>query len=302
MSQFLQAIVVGLVQGALYALIAAGFGLIMAVTKRFHFAIATTFVLAVFVAASLVEAGLPTLLAIVGGLAAGALSGVLIEWAVYAPIVRRAPEAALLGVFVAALGVAIVGENAVRLIWGSRSRQIDPGFTPERLELGGDVGISNVDVLALAVSMLLIVGLWLFLRRSAFGRTIRAVEENPDMAVAVGIDPRRIGWAVFAIGSLLASAAAMLFAMRSAVPPNAGQAPTFIALVVVFLAGLRSSPLRFGVVGVVIGVAESLGAVYISSEWSSVVVFGVLFLYIASTPYLHGGRPRFIPRRRAAVS
>src|SRR5689334_22745962 len=115
MSQFLQAVVVGVVQGALYALIAAGFGLIMAVTKRFHFAIATTFVLAVFATTSLVEAGLPVLLAMAGGLAAGALSGVLIEWAVYEPIVRRAPEAALLGVFVAALGVAIVGENAIRL-------------------------------------------------------------------------------------------------------------------------------------------------------------------------------------------
>lgn len=300
MTELLQAIVVGLVQGALYGLLAAGLGLIIAVTKRFHFAMATTFVLAVWIAAMFAGEGVPTLLAIVLGLAAGMLAGVLIEALIYAPIVARAPQAALLSVFVAALGVVIATENVVRLLFEGTSRQIDPGFAPKRLTLLGDVGLSNVDLLAVCVSVALVVALWVLLRRSGFGRAIRAVEENPDMATAVGVSPRRVCYAVFAIGSLLIGAAAMLYGMRSAVPPDGGAGPTFITLVVVFLAGVRSSPLRFGVAGVAVGVAESLATVYVSASWSSVVVFGILFAYVVSTPYLPALRARV--RRNATAA
>jgi len=288
-TELVQALVFGVVLGSLYGLLGSGFGLIMGVSGRFHFAYATSFVLAVYVAESALELGSPRYVAVATGLAAAAASGVVIEYVFYRPLVDKLPSAALLAVFVTSLGIVILGENAIRLIWGSDPQSLSPGFSISNIPLGHGVSVSTMDVVTFAVSATVVVSLWLYLRGSRFGRAIRAVQENPDMASAVGISPRFVYLVVFAVGSLLAGIGAMIITMRGALLPDSGLKPTFTALVVVFLAGLRSSPLRYGLTGLIVGTIESLSSVYISAQWASVVVFGVLFVFIGLTPYLSRG-------------
>lgn len=292
MTELVQALVVGVVLGSLFGLLGSGFGIIMGVSGRFHFAYATSFVLSVYVAESALDAGAPRVLAIAAGLVAAAASGVAFEWGLYRPLVDKLPSAALLAVFVTSLGIVILGENAVRLIWGSDPQSLSPGFSVSNIALGHGVSVTTLDVMTFTVSAAVVLALWVFLRTSRFGRAIRAVRENPDMATAVGISPRFVYLVVFALGSLLAGIGGVIFTMRGALLPDSGLQPTFTALVVVFLAGLRSSPLRFGLTGLIVGTIESLASVYISAQWASVVVFGVLFAVIALTPYLAGSRVR----------
>lgn len=288
-----QAVVGALPDGALYGVLAAGLGLVFSVTGRLHFAMAATFVLTVYVAGDLVERGLPTLPSIVVGVGAGVALGLVVELLVYAPIVRRGPDVALLSVFVAAIGIVTAVENLIRLVWPEvDSRQLPAPLTPRRLELPGGVGLTNVELFLLLVALAFVVGLDLVLRRTVFGQQVRATQGNPRLAVLIGISERRVRLWVFAIGSLLFSVVAVLTAVRSSVTPSGGLGPTFLAVVVVFLAGVGSSPLRYLVAGVAVGVAEALAAVYISSAWSSIVVFGVLFGYIALTPSLESWRIR----------
>ena len=286
MTELAQTLVFGLVLGSLFGLLGCGFGIIMGVSGRFHFAYATTFVLAVYVAESAHHHGAPLYVAITAGVAATAAIGVGIEYFFYRPLVEKLPSAALLAVFVTSLGIVILGENAIRLTWGSDPQSLSPGFTISNIALGGGVSITTMDVATVAVSSIVVLALWLYVRGSRFGRAIRAVQENPDMSTVVGVNPRFIYLAVFALGSLLAGIGGVLFTMRGALLPDSGLSPTFTALVVVFLAGLRSSLLRFGISGLVIGCIQSLASVYISAQWASVVVFGVLFVYIALTPFL----------------
>jgi branched-chain amino acid transport system permease protein len=285
-----QVLVIGLIVGSFFGLLGAGFGLIMGVSGRFHFAYATTFVYSVYQATTFISWGAPRYVGILGGVICGAILGILIEAFLYSPLVKRTPHSALLAVFVTSLGIVIIGENGIRLIWGSYSTTLDPGFTVSRLDLGNGVGVTNLDLVMFGVCLLSVLVLWFYLRTSRYGRAIRAVQENPDMAAAVGVKPGLAYLVVFGIGSVMAGVGAMLFTMRGAMVPNSGIQPMFQALVVAFLAGLRSSPLRFLVVGMILGVLQAASDVWISPSWSTVVVFSVLFVYVGLTPYVqaHG--------------
>lgn len=303
MTELVQTLVVGVVIGSYFGLLGCGFGIIMGVSGRFHFAYATTFVLSVYVAESATAAGAPFLLAAVCGVAAAAATGAVIEDTLYRPLVQKLPSHALLAVFVTSLGIVIFGENAIRLIWGSDPQTLDPGYTVSAISFVAGTTVTTNDLMTVAVSAALVVALWLYLRASRFGRATRAVQENPEMATIVGINPRRVYLFVFAVGSAFSGVGGIVLAIRGAVLPDSGLDPTFTALVVVFLAGLRSSALRFGAFGVLIGLIQSFASVYISAAWASVVVFGCLFVFVALTPFLptrESGRPRLFARAPAA--
>jgi branched-chain amino acid transport system permease protein len=300
-SDFLQALVTAVVTGSLFALLGTGFGLILGVTGRFHFAYATTFVWSVYLAVAAVDAGVPLYLGILLGILAAVAMGVLMEWFLYRPLVERSPQTALLGVFVTSLGLVVAGENIIRLIWPGGGRTLSPGFTVKRISLGGDIGLTSLDAVTIGVGVVLILALWWWLRSSRYGRAIRAVQENPDMARAVGVWPEGIYLVVFSIGSALGAVAAILMTMRGQVLPDAGIDPTFTALVVMFLAGLRSSPLGFALAAFGVAVIQSVSAVWLSPEWTSPITFGILFLYVALVPFMPAIKKRLAALRPARV-
>lgn len=296
-SEFFQAIVDGLVLGSLSGMLGAGFGLILGVTGRFHFAFATTFVCAAYVAIALAGSGAPLLVGIVGGVLCAVLLGVAIEWLLYRPLVRKTSHA-LLGVFVTSLGIVIAGENIIQLLAGSSDENLNVGYTVSRISFGGGVGVSTLDLVTFGVSVLIIAGLWAFIRFARYGRAIRAVQENPSMAQAVGINPALVAIVVFALASAISGVGAILLTQQGAASPSAGLQPTLTALVIAFLAGLRSSPLRFAVTGVLVALLQQLCLIAIGAVWTPVLTFGILFAYIALSPLLSGRQFARMPRLR----
>ncbi|MDQ2622095.1 MAG: branched-chain amino acid ABC transporter permease [Actinomycetota bacterium] len=287
----------GLTNGSFYGLMAVGFGLILGITGRFHFAFATTFIITAYVTTGLVGDGLPLIPAIAVGLVVAVILGILIERFVYRPLVERTPDGALLAVFVSALGITIIGENLIRLTWGSEARSLDPGFAVNKIELWGSTTTNTLNVVMIATLLILTFGIWYWMQRSRHGRAIRAVSNNPDMARIVGINPDRTYLIVFAIGSFISGVGAIFFTMKYAAVPGSASDPTFKALVITFLAGLGASPLRFLAAGVIVGLIESLSNIWISSTWNPVVTFGILFVYIAVVPIIADGSYRSITRR-----
>lgn len=275
-----QSVVTGIVNGSAYGLLGAAFALILGVTGRFHFAFSLTFTLTAYVAAVLVgDSGLPLIPALLIGLLAAAALSVLIEQFVYRPLADRASGDALLPVFVASLGIVIAGTNAIRLIWGPNTRNLE-GF-PQHAYSVLDVDITLLSLTSVVVAALLIGALAWMLARTTLGGQIRAVRGNPDMAMAVGIHVRRIFLIVFVIGTLMAGVSAGFDGMKYAVDPEMGSEPVFYAFVVAFLAGVDRSPIVIGLVGVLIGVLESLSTLWLSTNLSAITVFGLLFLFLA---------------------
>jgi branched-chain amino acid transport system permease protein len=274
-----QAIVSGIVAGGGYALLGVAFALILGVTGRFHFAFAAIYTLSAYVTAVVLDAwGLPLLPAALVGLALGVVLGVAVEALVYRPIAARAGENALLGVFVAALGLVIAGENLIRLVWGNNARNMG-GFPDHTYTVAG-LNVTLLEVTLVLVAVAVAVSLTLLLDRTILGQQIKAVRGNPEMAQAVGVDVRRIFLIVFALGSLIGGIAALWAGMRFAASPDMGNTPVFYAFVVAFVAGVQRSPLVVAGVGFLIGMIESLSTLWVSDNLSALTVFGLLFVWL----------------------
>lgn len=293
----LQLTVNGLLNGAVYALVGWSFALLLHVTGRFHLAYAFTYALAAMLAAQAgtVWNGVPWVAVIVIGAVAAGLVGAGIERLIYQPIAARAGDSLLLAIFVASLGIQIIGVNLLSLIWVGKSTLQIRGFRDSGVVIG-DVVFSLSSLVTALICVGLIVAAGLVLRFSRAGRVVRAVAANPEMSRAVGIDPRRVFVLVFAACSAVGGAAAVLTATSTAASPSMGAKPLFFAFVVAFVAR-GTSVIAAAAVGVALGLIESWTALFVPPVWSSVVVFALLLIYVAVRPYslrafIAGLRPR----------
>jgi branched-chain amino acid transport system permease protein len=278
-----QLTVAGIVNGSFYALLGVGFGLILGVTGRFHYAFALVFTFAAYVTSILeTPLGAPPLVAAPLGLLAAVLVGIAVERWVYRPLALAAGPLSLLTIFISSLGVTIAGVNLITLAWSASSRSID--LVPVFSLRVGSVTFTTLEVTLVVSSWLMIGLLTMVLRFTDLGRSIKAVRGNPHLARILGLDPGGIYLAVFAIGSLLCGLAGLFSGARFAVQPDMGIRPVAFAFVVAFLGGTQSRPFIVGLAGLFIGLVESLSGLWVSPQWASLVVFSVLFIYLVLHP------------------
>jgi len=283
----------GLINGSSYALLGVSFALIISVTGRFHLAYVTTYTAAAYFAVLLEQNShlkLPFWAALIGALVFTALLGMAIEGGIYRTIARRTAGASLLTIFVASLGLTIATENGIRLINPSPSQTLT-GISHHGRSLRG-VTFTDLDVVIIGTSIVLVFALAALLKYTRAGRQIDAVRVNPEMARVVGIEPERIYLLVFAIGSAMGGVAAILFTLKFAASPAMGLNPVFQAFLVAFLAGTASPPQRIAVVALLIGLAESWSGLWLKAQWSPLVVFGILFIYLCLLPLNFWRQPR----------
>jgi len=282
LQQVAQLAVAGVVNGSFYALLGVGFGLILGVTGRFHYAFALVFTLAAYLASVLESAAVPAPLSVAAALSAAALLGAAIERLVYRPLAFFSGPLSLLTVFISSLGVTIAGVNLITLIWSAESRTV--ALVPQVPLHLGSATLTSLDLFLVATAWLSIAALAAVLRLTDLGRAIRAVRGNPTLARIMGADPGRIYLIVFAIGSVLCGTAGILNGARFAVLPDMGDRPVVFAFVVAFLGGTHRSPVAIGLAGLFIGLLESLSGYWVSPQWTSLVVFTVLFAYLILHP------------------
>ena len=277
--EFGQSLVDGVITGSRYALVGVALALILGVTGRFHFAFAISFTLGAYVAAVLVgSAGWAWPLAVVAGMAAAAVHGVACEALVYRPLERRTAGSVTLGVFVASLGLTIIGQNAISLIWTSNGRSLS-AIPAQGLHVAG-LNATTLDVAIIGLAVAVAVGLGTVLRRTSLGRQIKAVRVNSELALIVGINQRRVFLAVFAMASAVGGLGGMLDGMKFAVVPTMGTQPLLYGMVVAFLVGTRADPMMVLVGGLGVGVIQNLSTLWVSEEASVVAVFGLLIVFL----------------------
>lgn len=280
MDLFLQLLFNGLVNGSHYALLGVGFGLIMATTKIVHFAYGPVFAAAALAAWwAAAVAGLPVAAALVLAVAVAAVLGVACYLFVYRPIqVRGAPG---LAVLISSLGLFILIENVLGIVFGAGNRVI------EGLSYGiffvGPVFFTSIHLMQIAALAILGGGLFAFLKFTRFGKAILAMTDNREMAEVIGIDTARVAVAVFAIGSALSAVPAVLILMKDGATAHMGFIAVFMAFVAVVVGGIGS--IRGAVVGgFALGMVESLGLISIPTEWQASIAFIVLFLILVVRP------------------
>lgn len=276
----LSVLVSAVVLGSLYALLASGMSLIWSTLGVFNYAHGALLLIGAYLIWTLsAQAGLPVLLAFIVALPLLAVVGIVLELVAVRPFVNR-PNGALL-VMVATLAIANAVGGAAQLIWGTENRQIRPVVTANfRI---GNVAVAGTTIVAVVLALVLVIGLILLLTRTEWGAAVRAVEQNRDMAMLVGVRPARVYMSVFAIASVLACAAALVYGTNTTITPAKGFEPLLTAFVVLVFGG--TATLWGTLVGAfAIGLLTAGTTYWLGLQWSPVAVFLLLVVVMLVRP------------------
>lgn len=272
----------GIVTGCLYAVLAISFAVIYAPTKTFHFAHGSVYVYGGYFLYQLaMEWGWPLPAAIPAAVMAAAVLGVLVDRVVYTPL--RRSGAGVMEILLSAFASFIVLQNVLLLIWKSDPRTVR---APEVLKNGIPVGLltlTPLDLITVAVAGIVLAGVAVFIRRTRLGKAMRAVENDPDVAIMVGISTERVRTAAFFLGSALVAVAATFTALDKGLEPTIGVNALLVAVVAMIVGGVGSFP-GAALAGFFLGVVENLGIWRIPSEWKSTITFTVLAIFILFRP------------------
>ena len=280
---FIEVLAGGLLAGVMYALVALGFVLIYKASGVFNFAQGAMVFFAALTFVSLVERGWNMWLALVVTLAVMVLLGLATERVVLRPLVNQPP----ITLFMATIGLTFVLEGLSQLIWGSQPHGLElgiPDVPMEALSQKWNINISQFDVFAAVVAGLLVAVLAVFFHKTRIGRALRAVADDHQAALAVGIPLQHIWAIVWAVAGFVALVAGLMWGVRNGVQ----FALTFVALKalpVLILGGFESIAGAI-VGGLIIGATEKLAEVYIGpffgggiESWFAYVV-ALLFLLV----------------------
>jgi branched-chain amino acid transport system permease protein len=282
----LQALFSGLLNGGIYALVSIGLTLIFGVMRIINFAHGSLMMLGMYVSYWLfVLAGVDPYLSVLASASALFIVGVLIERVLVDPVLEAPEHDQLL----LTLGISLVVENLALFLWKPDPRTIQVSYLAVAPMVGG-VMISAPRVIACVVSVALTAALYAFLKRTDLGKAIRAVAQDREGALTVGIDMRRIYALAFGIGCACVGAAGSLVAPFYAVEPYVGGVFVITAFVVVVLGGMGNFAGAL-VAALIVGLAESLAAVFIPAAMKQIVMYSIFVVVLLGKPQgLFGAR------------
>jgi branched-chain amino acid transport system permease protein len=269
---FAQSLTSGLLTGALYAMIGIGLTVVFGVMRIINLAHGEMVMLGMFgafwgQALWKLDPFLSLLLWVPVMFAGGML--------VYRLLLRKIIPGGELNTLLYTAGLSLLIANLALFAWTGDYRTISLSYGQEPVRPFG-ISIAVPLAAAFVVALAITGALWLFLSRTDLGRAIRATSQNREAAILMGIDVERVAMVTFGLGTALAGAAGVLLAPSLYLYPTVGELLIVKCFVVVVLGGLGSVP---GAIagGLLLGVVESLGAVYLSSTYKDGIGF-VLFL------------------------
>ncbi|MGH7951230.1 MAG: branched-chain amino acid ABC transporter permease [Limisphaerales bacterium] len=289
MTEFLQQLINGLAFGSILALIALGYTMVYGILRFINFAHGDVFMLGAFAGFYLtpkIAEIFPTpsvwsgLIVMAIAMAICAVIGILIERFAYRPL-RRSPK---LTVLITAIGVSLFLEYTGQFVFGAAPKSFPKLIPVYPIANYGGLSVTSNQIIVLGVTLLLLVALRFIVLKTKIGMAMRALSFSPEAASLMGINTDVVISFTFGLGSALAAAAGILFAINyPAIDPLMGILPGLKAFVAAVLGGIGNLP-GAALGGVIIGVTETLVAGYISSTYRDAIAFGILILILLVKP------------------
>jgi branched-chain amino acid transport system permease protein len=279
MEVFLQQVLNGLVLGSGYALMALGLTIIFGILEVVNFAHGEVYMIGAFVTLFIsTQIGIPFLPSIIIAMSVVAILGVLIEKAVFRPILGKP----MINGMLLSFGLSTFLMNIALFLFKADPRRLESGYSHIQLNLWGLL-ITMERLLVIIVAGVLVTLLWIFIQRTKTGRAMRAVAQDREAAQLSGVSISKVYPLTFAIGCALATAAGSLMGAIFNISPNMGWSMVIKSFVVVIMGGFGSVTGAI-LAGLVLGLAESLGGGYISYAYKDVYVFALLMLIFLFRP------------------
>ncbi|MCP5150061.1 MAG: branched-chain amino acid ABC transporter permease [Ectothiorhodospiraceae bacterium] len=245
----------GLLTGVMYSLVALGFVLIFKASGVFNFAQGVMVLFSALSLVGLMEHGVPVWAALVLTVVIMVVLAMVIERVMLRPLVNQDP----IILFMSTIGLTFFLEGFGETIWGSNVKRLDVGIPDAPLDIGG-VLVSTFDLWAAAIGATMVVVLAIFFQKTPIGRALRAVADDHQAALSVGIPLRTIWVVVWSVAGMVALVAGIMWGSKSGVQFSLSLI-ALKALPVLILGGFTSVPGAI-IGGLIIGVGEKVAEVY----------------------------------------
>jgi branched-chain amino acid transport system permease protein len=274
-----EALLWGVANGCIYILLATGLNIIFGVMKLVNFAHGQLLMIGAYIAfAAATALGLNAYIAILVAMGVVALIGVGLERFTF----RRVLGTDKLNEIFVSLGLIYVFENAAVLLWGNSTHQIASPFQGLQLSLG-QVSIGYDRLLAISVVIVILIALFLLLKKTKIGLAMRATSQKSTASMLMGVNIEKVYIFTFALGAALAGAAGALYGIIFPFNPGIGALPTIKAFAIIIIGGLGSIP---GAVigGLLYGIAENTAVYFLGGIWQDATAFALLIIVLVIRP------------------
>lgn len=276
-----EVILVGVMVGAVYALVTVGYSMVFGILKLMNFAHGDTYIFGTLICLTLLTKFNfhPVLAILIAALVGGGMA-FLVELLVYRRL--RAPQHRLISM-ITALGAAYVIQNISELNWGNQVMAFPSIVNSKFLTILG-LQISVTHLITLLVAVLCIAALILFMRYSRYGKAIDCVSQDIDAASLMGIPINRVVSSVYFMGGMLGVVGGVLYSSAyNAVSLGMGFRGTLIAFTAAVIGGIGSlGGALLG--GMILGLSENLIGVYISSSYRDPLMYSLLIIMLLVKP------------------
>ncbi len=289
MEQFFTQLTNGLAVGGIYALIALGYTMVYGVLKLINFAHGDLFTIGAYLGLTLLASfhladhlGVATALFVLALMVMGLVGiiGILLDRVAYKPL-RTSPR---LSAVVSALGASIIFSNTIMLVFGPSPKVYPQGLLPTQVLYIFGLPIPIMRLLILLASIVMMIGLYVFIQKTKTGTAIRAAAIDQDAARLMGINVDRVIMLVFFIGPALGGVAGLMVGLHyGQINFTMGWIYGLKAFTAAILGGIGNIPGAM-VGGLLLGVIESMGAAYISNAWKDAIAFFVLIVILIVRP------------------
>lgn len=271
----------GSISGLTLALLALAFMVVYLPCRVFYLALAGVYTLVPYITMACLRHGWPVWLALMTAIAFGIAVSLLCEVVNHAPLSRKnaSPGAHL----IASLGIYLILVQIVAIFWGNETQVLRTGVDTV-YRFGESIILTRAQVLAGSLSLILMLGFYLWLRLSNLGLQFRAMADNPIQLALHGYNIRRLRLYCFALSGFLASVSALVAANDVGFEPHGGLPILLLAIVAVIIGG-NTSFMAPVLGGFLLGIIRASAVWYLSARWQDAVAFLLLALFLLFRPH-----------------
>jgi len=276
----LQLILNFIITSAMILLVSLSFSIIYSTTRFFHFAHAVVFTSGAYFAFLFHKLfGFSIFISIPLAIFFSLLLGCLIEKSIYKPL--RKKQASPMILLLASLGIYILLQNLISMLFGDDTKSIRSGVVKEGINIFG-ARITPIQIVIIITAIIVTILIILFYKKTQLGRSMQAVASDRELAEYTGINTNRVILWSFAIGSGLAALAGILVALDVDMTPTMGMNALLMGVVVMIVGGNNIKGMVCA--ALLLGFAQNFGVWYISSQWKDAIAFVILVLFLLIKP------------------